>query len=343
MKHFGKLMIVLSFLVVSGAAQVSGGGTAGYIPNWVNSNTLGNSNIFLTQGQIGIGTSSPAATLYVAGQNGGFNRSLNAPMAFQVAGGVGQRSQGAGGAGGSINLGGGPGAASGVSNGPGGAGGTVWINGGPGGNGFVNAGSGGAIAMAAGNGGGISSGAGGGTGASIIIAPGSAAKWSAGVSQAGSGGSIALQPGAAGGSGTSPGNAGAVLLAPNGGKVGIGEASPANTLEVVTGGTALADSWHVRSSRRFKVNIQPLQGALDKVEHLRAVSYDRAYDGKHELGVIAEEVDQVVPEVVSRDPATQEVQGVDYSRLAALLIEAVQEQQTQITQLKEQLQKLSTK
>ena len=121
------------------------------------------------------------------------------------------------------------------------------------------------------------------------------------------------------------------------GNVGIGTTGPANTLEVVAGGTTLADAWTVRSSRRFKTNVQPLEGALEKVEKLQGVSYDRKSDGRHEIGVIAEDVDQVLPEVVSRDPRTKEVQGVDYARLAALLIEAVKSQQAEIQQLKVQI------
>jgi len=119
-------------------------------------------------------------------------------------------------------------------------------------------------------------------------------------------------------------------------------ASPDNTLEVVAGGTTLADAWTVRSSRRFKTNIQPLAGALEKVEQLQGVSYERKVDGKHEIGVVAEDVAQIVPEVVSHDPNTDEVQGVDYSRLAALLIEAVKSQQAEIQQLKVQIEQLSS-
>jgi hypothetical protein len=124
--------------------------------------------------------------------------------------------------------------------------------------------------------------------------------------------------------------------------VGIGTTSPAHTLEVVAGGTTLADAWTVRSSRRFKTNIQPLEGALEKVEQLQGVSYERKSDGKHEIGVIAEDVDQIVPEVVSRSPKTKEVQGVDYARLAALLIEAVKSQQAEIQELKAQIGQLTS-
>jgi hypothetical protein len=51
-------------------------------------------------------------------------------------------------------------------------------------------------------------------------------------------------------------------------------------------------------------------------------------------------VDQIVPEV-SRDPKTHEIQGVDYSRLAALLIEAVKAQQAEIRQLLAQIGQLT--
>ena len=108
------------------------------------------------------------------------------------------------------------------------------------------------------------------------------------------------------------------------------------------GGSTLADAWNIRSSRRFKINIQPLIGALEKVERLQGVSYERKADGKHEIGVVAEDVAQIVPEVVSRDPETHEVQGVDYSRLAALLIEAVKSQEAEIQQLKVRIGQLTS-
>ena len=128
---------------------------------------------------------------------------------------------------------------------------------------------------------------------------------------------------------------------PTCGLVGIRTATPTAMLDVGAGGTTLADEWTIRSSRRFKTNIQPLEGALQKVEQLQGVSYERKADGKHEIGVVAEDVDQVVPEVVSRDPKTKQVQGVDYSKLAALLIEAVKSQQVEIQHLKAQIEQLT--
>jgi Chaperone of endosialidase len=132
------------------------------------------------------------------------------------------------------------------------------------------------------------------------------------------------------------------LLAATGANVGIGESRPSNTLEIKVEGTTHADHWTIRSSRRLKTNIRPLTGALQKVEQLQGVSYDRRDDGRHEIGVVAEDVAQVVPEVVSRDPQTKEIQGVDYSRLAALLIEAVKSQQSEIEQLKARVEQLTS-
>jgi len=59
--------------------------------------------------------------------------------------------------------------------------------------------------------------------------------------------------------------------------------------------------------------------------------------------VVAEDVDQIVPELVSRDLKTHEVQGVDYSRLTALLIEAVKAQEAEIRQLRLQIKQLQSK
>ena len=157
----------------------------------------------------------------------------------------------------------------------------------------------------------------------------------------GDGGSITVQPGVGGKGLTSSGQSGKVLLAPTGGNVGIGQTNPSHTLEIKIGGTTLADTWTTRSSRGIKTNIQPLQGALEKIEQLQWVSYERRIDGKREIGVVAEDVDQIVPEVVSHDPETHEAQGVDYSRLAALLSEAVKAQQVEIEQLKARIEHLT--
>jgi trimeric autotransporter adhesin len=127
-------------------------------------------------------------------------------------------------------------------------------------------------------------------------------------------------------------------------KVGIGTTAPSSILTIGRGaGHPVSDSWETYSSRRWKKNIQTLPDALAKVEQLRGVSYDLKDSGKHEIGVIAEEVGTVVPEVVSYETNGKDAKGVDYSRLTALLIEAVKQQQKQITAQQRQISGLRRK
>ena len=126
--------------------------------------------------------------------------------------------------------------------------------------------------------------------------------------------------------------------------VGIGTTAPSHIFTIGQGfGRAIADGWNTYSSRRWKTNIHPLENALSKVEQLRGVSYDLKDSGKHEIGVIAEEVGQVVPEVVSYEQNGKDATGLDYSRLTALLIEAVKQQQQEISTLRRQLQRRAAK
>lgn len=129
------------------------------------------------------------------------------------------------------------------------------------------------------------------------------------------------------------------------GKVGIGTTSPTTILSVVqTSATdPIADAWTVYSSRRWKENIQPLDGALEKVLRLRGVTFDWKADGKHDIGMIAEEVGEVIPEVVAYEENGTDAKSLDYARLTALLVEAVKEQQGQIVTLQQKVAELKGK
>ncbi|MDZ7264188.1 MAG: tail fiber domain-containing protein [candidate division KSB1 bacterium] len=130
------------------------------------------------------------------------------------------------------------------------------------------------------------------------------------------------------------------------GNVGIGlfTGIPSNILQVVQNSATdpIADGWTTYSSRRWKTNIQPINNALDKVLRLRGVTFDWKKDGKHDLGLVAEEVGEVVPEVVVYEANGKDARSVDYPRLVAVLIEAVKEQQKQIMELKATVQILMT-
>ena len=87
------------------------------------------------------------------------------------------------------------------------------------------------------------------------------------------------------------------------------------------------------SSRKIKENIISLDGSLTKVEKLRPVSYNRIGSSTTEIGLVAEEVEEVYPEFVEYDQHGNPV-GIHYSRLTAVLIESVKELKKEITELK---------
>ena len=102
------------------------------------------------------------------------------------------------------------------------------------------------------------------------------------------------------------------------------------------GGTVTASS-----DVRFKKNIKTIQDALDKVLNMRGVTFERLETPGTEIGVIAQEVEKVVPEVVTTDSKGHK--SVAYSNMVAVLIEAIKEQQIQIDTLRKEVEDLKNK
>ncbi|MGH8016446.1 MAG: tail fiber domain-containing protein, partial [Candidatus Zixiibacteriota bacterium] len=94
------------------------------------------------------------------------------------------------------------------------------------------------------------------------------------------------------------------------------------------------------SDKRLKQNIRPIEGALEKIKQINGKNYkwnreefpDFNFAEGNQIGVIAQEVKEVVPEAVSEN--NDGYLTVDYGRITAVLIEAVKEQQKQIEDLK---------
>ena len=126
----------------------------------------------------------------------------------------------------------------------------------------------------------------------------------------------------------------------NDGNVGIGTTAAGNILAVQQSSTTdpIADAWTVYSSRRWKTNIGLIEGAIDKIQRLRGVSFEWKANGKHDIGLIAEEVGEIIPEVVVYEENGTDAKSVDYARLVAVLIEAVKEQQRQLDELRKIVQ-----
>ena len=87
----------------------------------------------------------------------------------------------------------------------------------------------------------------------------------------------------------------------------------------------------------LKDNITPIPNALDKLLQIRGVTYNRndIEENPRQTGVIAQEVETVLPEVVSEDALG--IKSVAYGKMVGLLIEAIKEQQARIDALEERL------
>ena len=88
------------------------------------------------------------------------------------------------------------------------------------------------------------------------------------------------------------------------------------------------------SALRYKENIETLEN--NPILSLRPVTFDWKTTGERDYGLIAEEVNEHLPELVKKDE-NGEVVGIKYSKLTSLLIKVVQDQQKQIDELKEML------
>ena len=85
------------------------------------------------------------------------------------------------------------------------------------------------------------------------------------------------------------------------------------------------------SDIRLKSNINTLEFGLEKVNNLRGVTYTR--DGRENIGVIAQEVEEVLPNIVLTADDEMGTKSVDYGRITAVLIEAVKELTKRVEEL----------
>ena len=133
--------------------------------------------------------------------------------------------------------------------------------------------------------------------------------------------------------------------------LGVGTAASGTTGEIRATDDVTA---YYSSDASLKENVTNIENAIEKVQQMRGVEFDWTdeyldakggeddyFVRKHDVGVIAQEVEQVLPEVV----ATREngIKAVKYDRITSLLIEAIKEQQSQIEMLKSEIKELRDK
>jgi len=108
----------------------------------------------------------------------------------------------------------------------------------------------------------------------------------------------------------------------------------------------------VSSDQRLKTNIQTLTGSLNKIKALRGTQFEWTSENDIEfrigsdafgtqIGLIAQEVEQILPEVVKPN-GVKDYKSVEYDKIVAVLIEAVKEQQQQIDNLQQQIDLLKS-
>lgn len=128
------------------------------------------------------------------------------------------------------------------------------------------------------------------------------------------------------------------------------QTTPLNSTQLLQNNTAVCTA--PCSDENAKKNVEPIQDGLDKILELNGVRFDwredvvplKAESDSRQIGLIAQEVEKIVPEVVVDEIVEgQTLKSIRYENLVALLIEGMKEQQEQINSLKETVQELSTK
>jgi hypothetical protein len=104
------------------------------------------------------------------------------------------------------------------------------------------------------------------------------------------------------------------------------------------------------SDARLKTNIETFTNALDTVKQLRGVRFEWIDSGKKSIGLIAQEVEQILPELIITSEKTtidsedvlDDTKSLDYSKIVGVLIEAIKEQQNIIDSQEARLAKLES-
>jgi len=131
----------------------------------------------------------------------------------------------------------------------------------------------------------------------------------------------------------------ASLVIKSSGNVGIGSASPAYALDV--NGTGRFTAIIETSTRTLKDNIESYSTDIDKFKQLEPVSFIWKETGKQDVGLIAEDVEQIFPEFVSKTDEG-EITGINYGKLSTIFINVLKQQQQKIELLEEQIKKLTS-
>ncbi len=122
-----------------------------------------------------------------------------------------------------------------------------------------------------------------------------------------------------------------VFVAANG-SIQLAEVSTTKLYFRPSTGQLSATDFNTLSDIAYKENIEPISNALNKILDMRGVSYRMKDSKKQSLGVIAQEIQNILPEVVSENDNGSKT--VSYNNIIAVLIEAIKELKEEVDRLK---------
>ena len=103
----------------------------------------------------------------------------------------------------------------------------------------------------------------------------------------------------------------------------------------------VAYDFNTTSDASLKENIEPILDGLSVINKLKPVSFDWKESGQKAYGLIAQEVEEVVPEIIHTSESN--VKSIGYSQLISFLIKSVQQQESIIADLNQRIQLLENK
>ena len=112
--------------------------------------------------------------------------------------------------------------------------------------------------------------------------------------------------------------------------IGCGVNASGTQGEIIAQTKVTSAAFFYSSDAALKEDIQTIENPLEKVQQLRGVSYKWKDTGRKDIGLVANEVQKVLPELV----ADGEHKTMDYGHMIGLLVEAIKEQQKEIEELK---------
>ena len=129
------------------------------------------------------------------------------------------------------------------------------------------------------------------------------------------------------------------MVVKSNGRVGIGETNPGHPLHMGSGAHCTSGGVGTNASDiSKKYNITELDYGLEEIMQMTAAAYYYKSDSSASIGFIAQEMEQIIPEVVSGEDGEK---GIAYGLLTAVLVKGIQEQQNKIQELEAQLQQLT--